>query len=166
MTNEKVINTVLKRFYGISSQDKDDIRQECRLALWRASGSHDPAKSQASTYAYAIARHACLNTIMSQRRHSRLSSIDVDDDSDYEIPDYRDNDVDDDDSPDTGSISLSRILDALSVQDRYIITQRYLQGLTLQAIADSLHISKQCLGVKVERILRDIRVRLGIRKSL
>jgi RNA polymerase sigma-70 factor (ECF subfamily) len=46
---------------GMASARAEDIAQEAMLSVWRKSASFDPARGLASTWIYAIAKHASVD---------------------------------------------------------------------------------------------------------
>lgn len=123
----------LKSFYmqqGMNSQTAEELVQDVFVTIWRKAAQFDPAKANASTWIYTIARNKRIDHIRKGIR--RPEDI---------VEFLPDTEIDEDLSPEEKVIQndigerIQAIIKTLPKEQALIIQQSYFQGLTHQEIA-------------------------------
>ncbi|MGB3849327.1 MAG: RNA polymerase sigma factor [Tunicatimonas sp.] len=141
---------IIRRICKVYSNDADEYQdyfQEVVLQLWKAYGSFR-GDAQASTWVYRVALNVCLSLLKRQKR--RVSAVSLQ-------PEHWSNLAAE--STDTAEEEQLKQLYAairqLSEIDRALILL-YLEGKKYEEIADILGISLSNVGVKVNRIKKQL----------
>ena len=141
---------IIRRICKVYSNDADEYQdyfQEVVLQLWKAYGSFR-GDAQASTWVYRVALNVCLSLLKRQKR--RVSAVSLQ-------PEHWSNLAAEAADP-TEEEQLKQLYAAirqLSEIDRALILL-YLEGKKYEEIADILGISLSNVGVKVNRIKKQL----------
>jgi len=144
----------IKSFYlqqGLSAETAEELVQEVFVLIWRKAEQFDPAKANAATWIYTIARNKRIDFL---RKDIRRPEDPVE-----FLPETADND---DESPEEKVIQnnlserIKDIVQNLPEEQAKIIRQSYFQGLTHQEIADKNNIPlgtvKSRMRLAIERL--------------
>jgi RNA polymerase sigma-70 factor (ECF subfamily) len=141
---------IIRRICKVYSNDADEYQdyfQEVVLQLWKAYGTFR-GEAQASTWVYRVALNVCLSLLKRQKR--RVSAVSLQ-------PEHWSN-LAADPADTTQEEQLKQLYAAirqLSEIDRALILL-YLEGKKYEEIADILGISLSNVGVKVNRIKKQL----------
>ena len=161
---ERLIENASQRYIRAMPQYADDIRQEVRIAFMQSLETYDPSKGAIATHAYWVIRGRLAGIyrdgwarVRPEQPFATYACPHTGDRIDVEPAD--DNAATYDDMPEM----IHAALDCLSEKERDIVTRRWLQDETLEAIGDRYGVSKERIRQVGERALGKLRKRLGRR---
>ncbi len=144
----------LKSFYmqqGLNPETAEELVQEVFVLIWRKAEQFDPAKANASTWIYTIARNKRIDFLRKdiKRQEDPVEFLpDIEEDQ-SQGPEEKVIQTD-------LSVRMKEIINILPKDQRTIILQSYFQGLTHQEIADKNKIPlgtvKSRMRLAVERL--------------
>ena len=143
------------RAHEVDPSLRQDLVQEIHLALWRSLPSF-AGRCSLRTWVYRVAHNVAVSHVLRQRRRIDRNLVDLDE---IEIPE---------DGPDVGAsldqarmlARIHELLRKLKPTDREVFVL-YLEGLTVDEIAEIAGLSHTNTGTKIHRIKRLLSERLA-----
>jgi RNA polymerase sigma factor (sigma-70 family) len=155
------------RLHNISPDEADDLVQETILLLLRKASEEGlpgavQSDEQLLAFLVAVLRNRLLESYRSSQRSSQRSSgADL---ASLQIADMHEG-PDEHLSAIQTEEQMKKALAQLSVSDREIITQRYIESKSIDEIANQLGISPGSARVRIHRILQHVRRLIATVKS-
>ena len=128
-----------RKFRGLF--DLEDVRQECRIFLWRALDSYDPSKSKLSTYFSRFIQRKLCNRFF-PRHENTLYATPMD-------PEWLPGMLSGE--PDLYLFEYAELLDKLKPRERQALELTALQGLTQSETARRMGISQTAVKYNLGR---------------
>lgn len=140
---------------GCQAAQAEDLAQEVMAAVWRKAGLYDPAKAEASTWVFTIARNLRIDAI----RRERYPQVDLDDGA-RELPDDRPA-ADDTVAAGQRAQLVQRAIATLPPDQAEVIRQSFFQDKAHTAIAEDLGLPLGTVKSRMRLAMIKIRAALG-----
>ena len=157
-SNEMLFHELMKRHHSMAIgyiQKKvfnrplaEEIVQDTFVKVVRNKDQFNP-KLQFSSWFYSILKNCCIDAIRhSQRHQNKLTKIA----ENLDLFTKQES---------TADYDLTSVLKNVSEQDRSILVQHFVHGLTFIELAEKLELSKEALKKRAQRALKKIRESIG-----
>lgn len=153
---------VILRITGERTQ-AEDVLQEVYLAVWKAAGSFDAARSQPLTWLTSIARHRAIDSLRRAQARPRFSDEGASDDEHHPHDVY-----DEHPDPHPGPAELlqravearllQRCLGGLSPEQQHSLALAYYQGLSHSEVAEQMGQPLGSVKSWIRRALQSLKV--------
>lgn len=145
-----VLKTVVKRQMGTLPHLWDDCMNDTLMAVWENIGSFDPAKSDFRNWLAGVCRFKALTYVRKYIESSREDLVE-------QMPEWRDEAAEREFLRREYEEEVNRILSYLKEEDARIFRMTYLDGMSMDEVAERMNMSKTVIYGRISRGRRQIR---------
>lgn len=149
-----VLKTVVKRQMGTLPHLWDDCMNDTLLAVWENIGSFDQTKSEFQNWLAGVCRFKALTYVRKYIESSREDLVE-------QMPEWEDEAAGREFLRREYEEEVGRILSYLKNDDAMIFRLVYLEGLSMDEVAEKMNMSKTAIYGRISRGRRQIRKSIG-----
>lgn len=146
--NVRLVPYCYGKYYSAHKRLRDDFIQSGYLGLWRACLQFDPSKGKFSTFAMKCINWQMQSVLKDERKHSNEIGYIYQENNILELVDNGEFGLI------TAKIELDDIINSVKYKDDY---RAYLEGETLETIANRNNVTRQCISNRCCRITKKLR---------
>lgn len=154
---ESVINKVIQQFGNLSSDMKEDIKQELRMYIFQNQANFEKEALEVSAYLFIVLKRKVINLLKHSKYRKYQSLNKITDAGDEYIDLISSYDINQDEDSIDESMILEYINKHFKKKDKDILLAYFYQNMTYKMIGQKYGVSAETIRRKIQKILEEIR---------